>query len=330
MKERMILILILLFCFSYYIRAQENSIFIKRIDKNKILKWENGNETIVYESPLYKVERIQITQKNRYVSAIEVTKGKYEKSGNIEWPKNRFVIITSDGQDIKYLNEDVRRYAWNPDEKRIAVITGEFRESEVGFAPEKLLIFDRITEEIEFIHGIEYPYDIHWGENGHILYIKDSRSRIYRYFTDTKKLELTDLKDLHLSPDEEYYVKFPHPLLGIVTIQIYETETNRHVHRTIPEELGKPIRWAFNHGHFLLFEKKEEEMTYRDSVQKDDKSRLLKDIKVRFITRREIHSITYSVYNVKEGKIVKAYVTSGDAHGWIGSSNSLVLMNDGG
>ena len=144
----------------------------------------------------------------------------------------------------------------------------------------------------------------------------DVRMKEYRYSIKTKTIKTTDYHDFNFSPSGDYYFRQKDKIF-----QIFDSKTNQPVDIELPKNLGEPTKWAFNHGDYLLFEKKDVTTEYEGPP--------IGEWGLRRIKRRIVNSVQYSIFDVKKRAIVKQIISDGEAYHWKGSKYSIVVGKEG-
>lgn len=135
----------------------------------------------------------------------------------------KLVIIDTTGRTLFEL-VDVQRYAWSPDGRALACITGRDYEG-FGFWAEKLIVVNTSNWNQQVLQeGIAYQ-DIVWAEFDSMIYTTDFQY-VYRANPRTGKVEKTGYKGIYFSPDGRYY--FVANYEG-GTFAVYERRTNKNV-----------------------------------------------------------------------------------------------------
>lgn len=253
-------------------------------------------------------------------------------------PKLYLRIINYKGELTQTI-EDAQRYVWSRDGNEVVYITGSYYEGGVGFSPRGVRILNVLTGEKKEIkdfpipHG---PYALHWPKFENAIYIKNLASvagekvyyttskgerkfyfkdgkRVIRYDCQTGQLSITDYKDIHFSPDGNYYIHFPDEV--DLNFKLYRVKTNKDITDYLPNNLGSPSGWVFNYGHFLLFIKKEV-ITETEGTGK-----------AKRIVSQEIRNVQNFIFDVENKKVIEEF--DGQISSWIGNGNKLVVEREG-
>jgi len=296
--------LIILLAVLAQIKAENNPVFVKRSGVTQIVLFDGKTTKTIFQTGKKAVYDIKVSPKNKYISALEVTEGIIEGHGYKVLPKNRLVIISQNGEIVNVIDEDIQRYDWSPSGDKLSCITGSYYEGGIGFRPKGIFIYNLITKEKRSIQGIPIPYKVYWGTTGNIVYIKDlfgeNGKRVYRYTVNNHQLELTEYHDIYFAPNGDYYIREPDMEYDFA---VFETQTNQPIQ--LPENLGKPIRWVFDNGNYLLFKNKDETIEY-NKIPKSKPGAIVPPV---WPKKRTLNSVTYSIYDVKKGVVVKEETT---------------------
>lgn len=312
-------------------------LFTITLNAQTVLLRENKNYSIyskseaktIFETKETHIKKIKQTAGMNYISFIETTAGVSGKGGYSILPKNKLTILNIQGDVVHQINENVRVYDWNTDETKLALITGEYYEGGIGFMVEKLLIYDLNTKTSLEIKGIPYPISVHWGIKGELYVQSLYGGVIYRYLSDSNSIEKTNYKDIELSPDTNFYLRFPGTGNSLKKIEIYSSETNDKITFKLPSNMGEPKKWLFLKGSFLLFERKDETIDPETVLKHTPKNKNHQEIKLKIIKDRKLNGVSYTIYDVEKQKVVKTLKTSGEEKGWIEMKNTLWYKHDG-
>lgn len=301
--------------------SQDAPLLVKIVNHNSVVRYDHstGSESILYSHANIFIQNLTVSSTGRFLAFIEATEGIISGNEYKVLPKNTLRILDPSGTVIHTVEKDVRRYAWNPAENKMAYITGKYYEGGIGFLPEAAYYFSLETKEIIKIDGVNSPYELAWKTETNSFYIKTlyplNNSRVFRYDIDNRKLVPTNYFDLHFSPDGDYYAHFPDE--SDAKFRLYRASTNQEINRELFLPLGSPVNWVFVSGHLFLFEKKEMEITKAPSKGP-----------LAAVKERNIKSIKYSFFDPGEGIVVKELenMTLGE---WISQSAVLPFVKDG-
>lgn len=341
-------IILLSFCFIFAlnIKAQSINFLVKRdlSDERALYKlnYNSGIIKSIYQSTKDHISKLLISPDGNYISLIETKKGTFKKQGSGYIydipPKNRLIILNSDGNIVRVINDDVRKYAWCPDENKIAYVTGTYYEGGIGFMPTGIYILNLLTNKKNKIENVNYPRELHWLKTDYenALYIKalsqKPEKHILRYNIRKKRLEITRVKGIHFSPDGKYYIMYPYetiddglcdhpPQQGTTCFRVYFTKTNQVISEFSEKSLGNPVGWVYGQGHFLMFIKQEYNY-YEKKFTRGNKSYTHK-------LRKGIKKSENFIYDVETKKLVQQFdgkVTNPKKWGeWIGSRDIIVV-----
>lgn len=314
-----IILVILTFSF-FQSYGQDTLTYVKRISKSKIEVYSSVKDgTVVLESPDKAFSKVSVSPNGKYISFIErpIDLAKSQKNG--------FKVYSASGKLVHSIDEDIRRYSWSGNDKKIAMISGKYYEGGIGFLPEKLLVYNVEDKSIQDIMEQlkEYSaYEIAWNPDNTILYIKTLRnSAIFKYDFKSGRMEQTEMNDIYISPDSKYYYQKYDPIAR-KEFAVYRMTDNKKIKidTTISKlnnlnknEYGELIGWDLNQPHVLLFEKKEEKVEYKDIVIQE-KTKVQGSIVLRDYTSREVIGINYKYYDVESDAELRVVKTNGEEH----------------
>lgn len=136
---------------------------------------------------------------------------------------SKLLLFTKEGKLLITI-PDVQRYAWSPDGKAIACITGTDVEG-FGFRADKLILINSVDWSQRVLkEGITYQ-DIFWAEFDSMIYTTDYQY-VYRIDPRARKVEKTKYQGIYFSPDGRYYYSANYEGAGF---GVYERATNRDV-----------------------------------------------------------------------------------------------------
>ena len=133
----------------------------------------------------------------------------------------------------------VRRYVWSPDGRRIAYLTGDYREDGGwDFAPTGAWIYDLDTTRSSRVY--DGGYEISWAEWDNAIYIGEFVDatidwRVLRVAPDTEDALPTAYRGVHFSPDGRHYYR---PGREGTELELYETATGARL------PVDTRIRWT--------------------------------------------------------------------------------------
>ena len=224
-------------------------------------------------------------------------------------PKNSMVFIDLDGNEVARLDEDVRKFSWNPDGEKIAYITGTYYEGGVGFKTTGVGIFDlkdktKIRIKKDFPHRtiegfIGGGIEINWARHDSNIYIRDFDylDGIYRYNITTGKSEKVAYHGINFSPDGKYYLAVP----SMDYPRLYLSASNQEITDRAKSKLGYvPGGWLPEQSHHMLAVKVEYEPSFVDTIS-SDKPRVMVD-------DRKVKQKTFFIYDVETDQIIKEWV----------------------
>ncbi len=316
-----ILALNLFFTVFYIVKADNSPLLVRIEGKNVIEQYdlETNKKSILYQSQLDIISNLTVSIDQSHIAFIETKKGTVENREYKILPKNQLRIIDRAGKTTAILEEDVRKYTWDTNGEKLALITGKYFEGGFGFAPEKLFVYD-IRQQILHNISIDYnPYEIYWSKTGDYFFVKtlqfQNGKNVLKINYDDGKITETSYKDLFFSPYEKYYVHFPD--MNDYNFRLYETTTNKEITEIIPSGLGQPIGWLSKSKNYFLF---------RNTKSEKATQKIFGGISV--ITEQKIKSIQYTIFDVDAKKIVKK-IENVKKSEWISHETILTFKNRG-
>lgn len=299
--------------------AQPQALIVKFGENNQVLKFDTVTETSkpIFQSKKFSIQNLSVSPDNHYIALIEISKGIVEDREYTVLPSNTLTILDRSGKITFSFEDNVRVYTWKPDGKKIAYVTGSYYEGGIGFIPENLYWVDISSGNKQKISGIPYPYQITWSAKENVLYIKNlydvDGKRIFKFDFNSEELTTTDYYDIHFSPNEEYYIHFPDQFDP--NLKLYQTISNEDITNQLDPNFGHPLKWVFPEGAYLLFEKK---VTVTETFG---------NAPVQVIKNRQVKNLAYTVYNVKEKRVVKR-IDEGILSKWTGDNSVLLIQKE--
>lgn len=228
----------------------------------------------------------------------------------------RLVVIDSEGNAVRTIPRDVRRFIFCCGGERVAMITGSTHEGGIGFTPEGLFVIGVASGAEKRIAGVPAPYQLHWAPFDSALYVKSlvptDSVQVYRYDPSGGELTATSHRGLLFSPDGEYYLD---PIVEGVT-RLYRSQDDLDVTARLPADLvrvGRIPSWIPGSGHALLFTE-----TRQPAPSRSDQVRPKRPLApAGRVTRPTAESRNYvvdaetgAVLHTFEGRIADGWVTN--------------------
>jgi hypothetical protein len=152
--------------------------------------------------------------------------------------------------------DDVRMFAWSPDGRQLAYVTGQFRGSDEDYANTRTWIWD--ATDNRRLQVSDRGYYVEWaGFDGNVYLwdkVEGMAANVYRYDVMSRKVEPTSHKSIYFSPTGTYYY---HPGGGIGLPQnVYLRATD--VSLTSKSQVfaaltgWRPLGWAPNADLLLM------------------------------------------------------------------------------
>lgn len=319
--KKIILLLLIVVTFPVRNALGQNNQMLVKIIHNNIIRYDLATESqaTLYSKPNITIQDLNVSPNGNFLTFIEVKEGIVSGNEYSVLPSNTLHILDKTGNMFYSITEDVKRYAWSPDENKIAYITGRYYEGGIGFYPEATYCFDLDTKEKVKVEGLNYPYELNWKVERNSFFIKNlypiNNNKVFIFDLDKSQLIPTNYYDLHFSPDGEYYAHFPDEVDP--NFKLFQTNTNDELQHGIYLNLGLPIGWVFDKGHLFLFEKKVME------IKKTPSKGPLAAVK-----KRDIKSIKYSIFDTGKKNVVKELVDIKLGE-WISQPSILTFTKDG-
>lgn len=321
--------------------AVEEPLIARVVDRASVLRYQraSGKTQELYRPDKYSIHELTVSPNNKYIAAINISEREVMPD-SVEAPYlYGLMVLHGNGELAHRLDMDVRRYVWSPDGKQIAFLTfAPCRKAYWWACPTGAWILDVETSEVTKIS--EGAKDINWAAFDGAIYLYEHtrlypRGRVMRWDPVSGELQPTDYHDIYFSPDGKYYLSLwkdearPVRLFNAHTNQllfdlvVYEESLYGDIAVPFPEDLGslysnklgQPCGWVFNSGHYLMFTKEESTVETEGSGP------------VKVIVSKTIHSLTNSIYDVEQGRVIKQF--EGDVRAWVGSGNEIVVERDG-
>ncbi|MCK4371671.1 MAG: WD40 repeat domain-containing protein [candidate division Zixibacteria bacterium] len=323
-------------------RADEEPLIARVVDRASVLRYQpaSGKTQELYRPDKYSIHELTVSPNNKYIAAINISEREVMLDSVHAPYLYGLMVLHGNGGLAHRLDMDVRRYVWSPDGKQIAFLTfAPCRKAYWWACPTGAWILDVETSEVTKIS--EGAKDINWAAFDGAIYLYEHtrlypRGRVMRWDMNSRELQPTDHHDIYFSPDGKYYLSLWKDEAR--PIRLYDAISNELVFDLVvresflyegditvpfPEDLGslysnklgQPCDWVFNTGHYLMFTKEESTVETEGSGP------------VKVIVSKTIHSLTNSIYDVEQGKVIKQF--EGDVREWVGSGNEVVVERDG-
>lgn len=317
------------------------ALVLKRDDTSakRVLRADLGRGRVV---PFYRTERdavddLQVAPGNRYVLLLERTAGVIGEEDYTVKPTSRLVVLDAAGR-VKHAVDRVWHYAASPDGTRAAVITGEYYEGGVGFAPEAVAIVDLERGTRTPVPADPPPYELSWLATGEeeSLYMRvalpGNPIATLRYDLKTRRTEHADRLAFHFSPDGQFYLVPPQEAVeaglcspgstGDSCVRVMERASGRRVPQFESPRLGTLVGWAYDTGHSLLFTKRDLARA-TETVTRGDRT-----LRARIV--KQASGAENVVYDAASGREIERFpgVIKGTARQrpWVTSRGSLVVQ----
>ena len=326
--------------------ADEEPLIARVVDRASVLGYQraSGKTKELYRPDKYSIHELTVSPNNKYIAAINISdRVNIPDSVPEAYYMYSLMVLHASGELAHRLEMDVRRYVWSPDGKQIAFLTfAPCRKAYWTSCPTGAWILDVETSEVTEIS--EGAKDINWAAFDNAIYLyehprlRDRGCSVMRWDPVSGELQPTDYHDIYFSPDGKYYLSLWKD--EVCPARLYDATSNQLIYdivvrksflygrddTTVPfpedlgslwnsNELGQPCGWVFNSGHYLMFTKEESTVETEGSGP------------VKVIVSKTIHSLTNSIYDVEQGKVIKQF--EGDVWKWVGSGNQVVVERDG-
>ncbi len=322
--------------------AVEEPLIARVVDRASVLRYQraSGKTQELYRPDKYSIHELTVSPNNKYIAAINISEREVMPD-SVEAPYlYGLMVLHGNGELAHRLDMDVRRYVWSPDGKQIAFLTfAPCRKTYWWSCPTGAWILDVETSEVTKIS--EGAMEINWAAFDGAIYLYEhprlyERGRVMRWDPVSGELQPTDYHDIYFSPDGKYYLSLWKDEAR--PTRLYDATSNELIYDLVvqerslygdtavpfPEKLGSvfncdqfkaPWGWVFNKGHYLMFSKEESTVETEGSGP------------VKRIVSKTIHSLTHSIYDVEQGRVIKQF--EGDVWEWVGSGNEVVVERDG-
>jgi hypothetical protein len=143
--------------------------------------------------------------------------------------ESKLVVLSLDGSLVDTIS-GVRRYAWDPKGRRIAYLTGNYREGGAGFESTGTWMYDLSSKEALTIHAA--GRDVQWAGWDGKIYIYDPFSqhaadaRVLRFDPETRELASTAHHGIYFSPDGKHYYAEGY---GGTDLRVFQTQNDEQV-----------------------------------------------------------------------------------------------------
>ncbi len=289
----------------------------------------------IYKSDKYWVHSLTVSPDNKYIAFIEETQPKYTRNGYEVAPHYSLAVINTEGKLISRVEQDVKKYVWNPQGDKIAFLTFAPKDPDYEFKyPTGVWIFDISTLKKKKI--AEKGIEINWANFDKNIYFLD-RKKVFRWNPNTEQLDSTKFQDIYFSPDGKYYLRLWKD--EGKPIQLFETSSNKEIFtikaykkllpagdttESFPKNIGDlwsshdldtPHSWVFNQGHYLLFTKAEVIIETKGEGP------------VKAIKSREVKDIRNFIYDPEQRRVIKEF--EGSISSWIGDGSRIILEHKG-
>jgi hypothetical protein len=164
-------------------------------------------------------------------------------------------IVTTEGEEIGSIDK-VREYAWSPDGRKVAYVTGDFISRQEGWTTTGTCIYNLATRETKRIHPS--GHHLFWATFDGNLYIQDQpedrSGGVLRYDPRSDRLDPTKHQGIRFSPDGRYYYT---PGTEGMPFDIFLTATDEGIARKSPvlsgiSSLDEPIGWAPDRNRLMI------------------------------------------------------------------------------
>lgn len=192
-----------------------NKVYIKSNGFGK----DMGDKRIIYklsldQNPPEEFYRSEFPLKNttispdiKYLASMQLHVREKQIRSDYSVPVNNLIIIDVSGNLVKLIDDDVRKFVWSPDGKKIAYITGTYRESK-RFKSTGTFLWDiEKRNKTQLNEGSAY---IAWNVHDNRIYTLWNRNRfkgVLNYDENGEDERETDFKGIFFSNSGKYYYR---------------------------------------------------------------------------------------------------------------------------
>jgi len=190
---------------------------------DSIRSWDAGSKKVTTIAECPSMHELSISSQG-LIGFSQTVPGKIDPGGN---SGTQLVVMKLDGHVLRTLEPErtIRSLVWSPDGSKVAFVT--------GLADEKL--YDTYEKAETFIYDVSQGKvckifhggaRVYWAAFDGNLYIYDRRSDpvVHCYVPITEKIQATEYKDIHFSPDGKHYYIRPRDVSE--GLPLYVSKTN--------------------------------------------------------------------------------------------------------
>ncbi len=164
------------------------------------------------------------------------------------------VVEKASGREVPIGSRQVRKFAFSPDDRWVALIEGADFEGGVGFSAERVRVVD--LQSRRSLQVLDEGVDLAWhpGDGSlNILTLEDPPRAVRQWRPGQQRSQPTDLEGIHFSPDGRYYYAAANEASDLRLFQAQGNRdiTDRSSHLTSREfRYAEPKGWLA--GSYLL------------------------------------------------------------------------------
>ncbi len=174
-------------------------------------------------------------------------------------------VIDGRGRTVARV-KDAQSFKFSPDERYVAVTTGQPFEGASGFRPDGVRITDLRTKKSWTVPELKDAIEVDWTDlpdDGLTLVAKKplGDTKVWKYQLAKRRAQRTKWKGIHFSPDGKYYYMTPREVIdaGLCKVGDKEdscvrtfTDKNEEVKLRLRRRFRRLLGWTGKSGHELL------------------------------------------------------------------------------
>jgi len=240
-------------------------------NRKKVLtgRLSGGTVASLYTTRLDAVRNLKLSVDEKFVAVLEAKEGVITDGEYTTLPSNRLAVLDARGRkrcEEQLRLEDVYRYSFSPDAKRIAALTGTYYEGGEGFRPAGGFTLDIPTCRKAPIST--KATELNWisaRPNSILLQTFERNQTVHELDLQTGRAVPTSYLSTDLSPDGRFYLIKPSTAVrkGLCDpeaatddcFRLIDAATHRPTSVSGEVQLGRHTNWVTTQGHLLLHRK---------------------------------------------------------------------------